>query len=364
MRKKVLFIGRLPPPVHGAALMNERYVEDPVFKRTFEVRKIKINDSDTIKELGKVNIKKFFGFFKSLAKTVKELSFFRPEVIYFEIAPRGFAFYRDSIFVLICKLFNKRIVFQFHAKGIKNSVKGKLSKNYYKFIFNKSEAILLSKLIYPDVKEAIRKNQTRYISNGLYDELNEGSFKEIIKKRNRNKKTILLFLSNMIESKGPLDVLNICNELKNNNVRFECLFLGNFQDKEFEERFFKKIKKLNLKRECKYLGAKYGKEKYKILEKTNYLIFPTTYTEETSPAVILESFMFGIPVLSYDNGAIKELISKNYLGLVDRKGNWENLYKELMRRKSKRENASKIREYFKNNYTFKKSRDKLIEILK
>jgi glycosyltransferase involved in cell wall biosynthesis len=364
MKKKILFIGRLPPPIHGAALMNQRYIEDRVLNEYFDIRAIRINDSESLEELGKVNLKKILGFFKKNFRTIRELLFFNPDLIYFEIAPKGFAFYRDSIFVWLCKLFSKKIVFQLHAKGISSSVKSLLAKKYYRQVFRNSKVILLSWLLYEDVKEVIYKNQIIIMPNRIENELTEKEFNRIIENRNKNKKPVLLFLSNMIETKGPLDVLEICNELNKKRIDFECLFVGKFQDREFEKRFFEKLKEFKLGDKCKYLGAKYGKEKFKIFEKTNYLIFPTRYAEECFPVIILETLMWGIPILSYDNGAIKEMMSKDYLGFVAEQGDLQRLSLELIKRLKKKENPKKIREYFKKNYVFEKSRDKLKEVLK
>jgi len=150
----------------------------------------------------------------------------------------------------------------------------------------------------------------------------------------------------MIESKGPIEVLKICSELKKQNIKFNCSFVGKFHDTSFEKKFLGKIKRYKLEKSCKYLGPKYGEEKEKILENTNYLIFPTKYPEETFGRVILEAFMYGVPVLSYNNGAIKEIISKNYLGFVSEKSKWKELAIELSKRLKVKENHKKVREHF------------------
>lgn len=362
-KKKVLFLGRFSPPVHGASVMNENYFNSLDEDKNFDIQKIKINYSDSLDELGKINLKKFLGFFIVLFQTLFNLIKFRPNIVYFEIAPKGFAFYRDSIYALLCKMFRRNIIFQFHAKGISDSVKNRMTREYYKLIFGNSRIILLSKILYEDVKEVINKNQIEFLPNGIKDELTDKEFKEIIQKRKKNKKLVLLFLSNMIETKGPLDILKICNELKKQKIEFEFNFVGKFQNEDFEKRFFNEIKNLDLEKNCKYLGPKYGKEKQQILEKTNYLIFPTRYREECFPLVILEAFMYGISVFSYDNASIKEIISENYLGFVAKQGDWEILAKNLILRLNKKENHKKIREYFKKDYTLKNSAKKLKNIL-
>jgi glycosyltransferase involved in cell wall biosynthesis len=363
MEKKLLFLGRFPPPIHGAAIMNKNYFESLDKDKDFSIKKIKINYSNSLDKLGKINFKKFFGIFAVFFKILFNLTFFRPKIVYFEIAPKGLAFYRDSIYVLLCKLFRRKIIFHFHAKGISKIINNKLLKKYYIFIFKNTKVILLSNILYEDMKSIINKNQIEILPNGIKDELAEKEFKEIIKERSKNKKLNLLFLSNMIESKGPLDVLKICNELKNKKIDLECNFIGKFQDEEFGKIFFEELKKLKLEKSCDYLGPQYGKDKKRILKKTNYLIFPTKYPEECFPLVILESFMYGIPVLSYNNGAIREIIDKNFLGFVSKKNNWKKLSERLINRLNKKENSDKIRKYFNKNYRIETAKQNLLNIL-
>ncbi|GIU68448.1 MAG: glycosyl transferase [Candidatus Parcubacteria bacterium] len=362
---KILFIGRFPPPVHGASLVNESYFKSKIINQKFQTDKVNLSYSKNLEEIGKFNLRKFFSIPITKLKILKKIIFFKPDLIYFEIAPVGFAFLRDSIYVLILKLFRKRIIFQIHARGINKVVKNKLLKEYYKFVFKNTKMILLSKILYGEIKKIIPKENVYILPNGIKDELNEKKFDVIISKRNKNKKPILLFLSNMIEEKGALDVLKICNELKKRRINFECLFVGSWQNKLFEKKWKYFLKKYELEKKCKYLGPKYGKEKEKILKKTSFLIFPTTYKNESFPLVILEAFMFGIPVLSYNNGAIKEIISKDYLGKVVKKEHWEQLTEELEKRLKKlptKGSMKKIRQHFKRHYTLEIAEKNLLRI--
>lgn len=363
-KKKILFIGRFPPPIHGASLMNENYYKILSDDKNFAVKSIQINLPSDLNEMGKVNLKRFFWIAKSYLETFRELIFYNPDIIYFEIAPKGFAFYRDSVYALLCKLFGKKIFFNFQAKGVSNAVKNKIAKWYYRLIFKNSGIIILSKMLYSDIKDIAKGEQVSVIPNAVKDELDNSIFREIIKERKKNKIPILLFLSNMIRSKGPLEVLKICNELKEKGISFECFFVGKFQEKEFEKEFFEELKNLGLEKYCKYLGPKYGKEKGEILEKSNYLIFPTTYPQEAFSLVILEALMYGIPVLSYANASVSEVLSEEYLGFVSKKSDWHELAEELEKRLKKKEFSERIRDYFKKNYTLDKSAKKLVEVLK
>jgi len=364
-KDKILFLGRFPPPVHGAARMNELYLKSKLINDKFDIKKLQISYVKSIEDIGKFSLYKILGIFLVAFKLFYRLIFFRPKIIYFEVAPAGFAFFRDSFFVFICKIFQKKIIFHFHAKGMNEVINSKLKLLYSKLVFRKTKAILLSKLLYKGtsgVSKVISRKNIYIVPNGVYDELNEKEFKEIIKIRNKNKKPTLLFLSNMIESKGPLEVLEICNLLNKDGLDFECLFIGAWPDEEIKNKWNGLVKKYNLEKKCTYLGKKYGDEKKEIIKKANFLLFPTKYKLETFGLVIIEAFMFGIPVLSYDNASIKNIISNSNLGYISYNQDFKELYDYLRKNIKKKFNAEWIRNYFKKNYDFNIAEEKLLKV--
>ncbi len=361
-KNKILFIGRFPPPIHGASKVNENYFNSRVINKNFNLRKINLSYSKNIGDIGKFSIGKILGIPKTKIKILKNLVFFKPNLIYFELAPTGFAFLRDSFYVLVLKLFGKKIIFQIHARGINEKSKNKFWGEYYKFIFKRTKMILLSGLLYSEVEKVVPKSNIYILPNGIKDVLDEKKFDDILIYRKKSKKPTMLFLSNMIEDKGALDVLKICNELNKKNLNFECLFVGPWQNNEFEKKWKNLLKEYKLEKKCKYVGAKYKKEKEDILKKTNFLVFPTKYKNESFPLVILEAFMFGIPVFAYNNGAIREMVSKDYLGKVFKVGEWESMAEEIGKLLNKNIDSKRIREHFKKNYTLEISEKRLLKI--
>jgi len=364
MRNKILFIGRFSPPMHGAAKMNGLYLESKKICQNFDVEKIKINYFESLEDMGKYNLSKFFGFFLVFFQLLWKLMFFRPNIIYFEIAAKGVAFYRDSIYAWLCKIFKFKIIFVFHSKGVSLATKNKFSKWYYKCLFKRTKVILLSKLLYYDIKEIVSQENVYYVGNGIFDEITDKKFKQIVSKRQKDKKIRLLFLSNMIESKGPIDVLKVCKELDKKKIDFECSFVGKFPGPDFERKFKKELKVLQLNKKCKFLGPQYGDNRNKLLSTANILIFPTTYPIECYPLVILEAFMFGIYVVSYDNAAIKDIVSQPYAGQIFQPGDIKRMEEKIIEISKKGINYEKIRSFFKDSYTFKTSEEKLNNILK
>jgi len=363
IKEKILFLVRLPPPMHGASKMNQLYFNSALLNKNYNLKAIKLNNYSSLKQMGTVLLAGL-GTFKVIFQLLYNLIFWNPKKVYFEMAPCGNAFIRDSIYVWICKLFGKKIICQFHGRGMNESVNNKLILKYYRAVLKNVKCILLSESLYYSVDKVVPKENACFLPNGIPDEITDSEFKKILNERSKNKKLMLLYLSNMVPSKGVMDTLEICKLLKKDNVDFICNFVGAWDSDDFKAEWFKKVKEYNLMGNCSYLGPKYGDEKKSILSKTDYLIFPTKYPRECYPLVILEAFMFGIPVLSYNTGAIKEIISTSELGFVSDKNNYKEIYNYLKNKKSLIEVGSSIRNTFKSKFTFDIAEKRMCDILK
>ena len=356
-KKKILFLGRFPPPVHGAAVMNEFYYNSLDINENFEIRRVQINRKASFEEIGQISLRNLLWFLRSYLLLLTELILFRPNLIYFEIAPNGGAFYRDSFYVLLCKLFNKKIIFHLHARNLEKN-------SYSRLVFRNTKMILLSKILLKELDGLFEKKDVHFLANGIPDFLKDGKFQEILKKKSKNKELKIVFLSNMIPEKGTIDLLNICGYLKERKVRFKAIFAGSWPNQKIKEDWYLTRNSLGLENYCFYVGEKYDEEKRNLLSESNVLVFPTSYKNESFPLVILEAFMFGIPAIVYDNGAIKEMVSKDYLGSVFSIGNWKEMAKKLEKMKFNEKNSKRIREDFKKRYTILTSEKGLLKIFK
>ncbi len=346
---KILFIGRFPPPVHGAAVMNEIYFNKIKEDKNFNIKRIKINYPENTEKIGNLNLRKLFWNLFLPVKTISNLLFFRPKLVYFEIAPNGIAFYRDSLLVLLSKVFRRKILFHLHARNLTNNA-------YSKFIFKDTKIIILSNLLYPEVESFFDKKDVFVLPNGIED-------KKFGENKKSDKKPIkLLFISNMIKEKGALDALKIADELKK-KINFEMIFAGPWTDTKFKEEWENYLKERKLEEYCKYAGSIYGEEKNKIFEDSDLLIFPTSYKNESFPVVVLEAFRAGIPVVAYDNGAIKEMISNKVLGEVVKKGEIKKFADSIIKISKRKSESKKIKAEFNLKYNINTVSKKLLKII-
>ena len=320
---KILFILSLPNPIHGSSIVGKQIKESKIINKGIDARYINLSTSKSLDEIGKNPVIKIRRYFNILIKVFYNLIKHNPEKVYITIAAKGIGFYKDFPIALLVKLFGKKLFLHYHPKGVSERQNLFFDNILYKILFNKSKVILLSKSLYADVKKYVSPRDVFYCANGI------PISKSLLKKnQNKNKTPQLLFLSNLIESKGVFILLHALSLLKDQRILFYCNFIGAEGDI-CRDQFNAKLKDLNLHKHVSYLGKKYNDEKDKIFQNSDIFVFPTFYHNETLPLVVLEAMMWGIPIISTSEGAIGDMIINDETGFIVEKKNVEELANKI-----------------------------------
>ena len=362
MKNKILFILHLPPPVHGSSVVGKQIFDSEKINKKYNCIFINLSTSNGVDKIGKISLDKFTLYFEILFKIIKTLLFQSFDKVYLAPTVSKGGFYKDYIVYFILFLFNKKRIYHLHNKGVSKRKKGTVLDFLYRSFFKNAKVILLSERLFQDVEEFVNKEDVFICPNGIEDEVGCINRKQKEKKEQLN----LLFLSNLIISKGVLVLLDACEKLAQSNVNFICNFVGGEGDisKEF---FNKKVKELKLENNVFYLGKKYDKEKKDIFLKSDIFVFPTFYHNECFPLVSLEAMMYELPVISTDEGGIADIIVNNKTGFVVKKEKVNALVEKillLIKDKELRVSMGKNgRNRFEENFSDQKFEETLCNIL-
>ena len=305
---KILFILHLPPPVHGAAMVGGFVRDSKIIRDYFSAEFIDLGTSDSIQAIGKNGLGKYFTSLKILYQTLVQLLFFKPQLVYLTLSSHGSGFYKDCLVVFVLKLFRKKIVYHFHNKGVQNYQNKWLDHRLYRFALTNEKVILSSKYLYDDIKKYVKEKDVSYCAYGIPNQeiFSEGA------KRN-NKKVQLLFLSNLLVSKGVYVLVEACAILKSRNLAFNCTVVGGEGDIS-KEAFETKIKEKKLTDVLQYAGKKYNEEKAAEFKNADIFVHPTL--DDCGPIVLLEAMQFSLPMVSTFEGGIPDIIQDGKSGFL------------------------------------------------
>lgn len=326
MKKKILFILHLPPPVHGASLMGEYVHTNKKINETFDCKFLNLSAAKSIDTIGKASSQKVIFFVQLVFSTIKSVVSNKYALCYVTLTSKGPAFYKDFLIVTILKIFRKKILLHFHNRGVAQGAReNKINHFLYQFALGgkKTNIILLSPLLYPDVSRYVKADHVFYCANGI-----PLLYQTVPAQKTPNKKVNILFLSNMIVSKGIFTLLDACVQLKKENKDFECHFVGDWLDIT-ENSFHQKVTELGLTDIVFAHGKKYGTDKNKFYEKADIFVFPTQYDLETFGLVLLEAMQFELPVIATGIGGIPDIILNNETGYIIDKNNPAELADKL-----------------------------------
>ena len=263
---------------------------------------------------------------------------------------------------MILKIFRIKHIYHLHNKGVKDASTNKLNNVLYHFVFKNTDVILLSEYLYPDVQQYVLKNRILICPNGIPS--------KILPPKNKSQKkdgiVKILFLSNLIESKGVFVLLEAMGILKHKDVLFEGLFVGGEGDIS-EIQFQQRVNQLNIQEQVHYLGKKYGTDKEKIFNEADIFAFPTYYSKETFGIVNLEAMQHELPIVSTPEGGIPDIVHNGINGfLVPPKDSVqlaEKLEKLILNRDLRIKMGKAGKKIYEENYTANIFEKRLLQVL-
>ena len=314
MKPRILFILHLPPPIHGAAMMGKYIQESELINSSFDCFCINLATAGSLSDIGHVSLEKLLKYLlllRYISHVVKEI---RPELVYITPNAGGKAFFKDFIVVQMLKSMGCKIIAHYHNQGV-SAYQSKWIYNFlYKRFFSNLKVILLAENLYKDIAKYVKREDVYICPNGI-----PSSCKEEMEARRNNVIPHLLFLSNLLISKGVIVLLDALKILKEKEYTFVCQFIGGETAEINAVQFFEEVNKRELSDLVTYVGRKVREEKEAFFRQADIFVFPTYY--ETFGLVNLEAMEYKLPVISTNEGGIPDIVKDGENGLICEKQN-------------------------------------------
>lgn len=302
--KKILFVGPLPPPLHGESIMLNQTLKIFLDEK-FDVQVINtaIGREDNFNNfLKKVN--------NDLKLILKILFFDSERKTYISISQTKLGLLRDAIIIMIRKVKKDKIIAHLHGNNLKKTIDR--SNILYRFIFKMalkkvdlgltlSEALMFNYLNLP-------KNLD-YINNFVDSSLlisNEEFKQKTSSFSNKSCEITVTFLSNLISEKGYREVfeaVQLYNNL-NKDKKIKLKFAGKPISTNTDH-YIEMCKKFDW---FEYIGIVEGESKKNLLINSHVICLPSYYEIEAQPIVLIEALATGNIIISTDRAAIPNIL--------------------------------------------------------
>lgn len=358
----------MPPPVHGAAMVGQYIHDSKLINQEFDCHYINLTTAKNLQDIGKVGMRKLLDFFKLLKKIRNEVKVVKPQLVYVTPNACGGAFYKDFVVVEMLKRLGCQVVVHYHNKGVATRQDRRLDNALYRRFFKDIKVILLSECLYEDVKNYVKKEDVFVCGNGIPDFTDNFPSPISVASDNIDDNVPhVLFLSNLLISKGVVVLLDALKVLKEKGCCFVCDFVGGETVDMDAAMFQNEVAKRSLKDMVVYHGRKYGKDKEAILNAADMFVFPTFYPNECFPLVLLEAMQHHLPCVSTTEGGIPGIIDDGKTGFLIPKHDAETLAEKietLLSDAALRQRMGEAgREKFEKEFTLEVFEKRMAEIL-
>jgi glycosyltransferase involved in cell wall biosynthesis len=301
LSKTILFIGQDFNDNGGISTVLSTY------KEIFEC----FNFIRSTTTLGSNKLKNFFVLLKAIGLYIRYCFSSVIKIIHIHTAS-NIDFFRNSMFVIIGKIFKKKIILHIHG-GMFRQFYLKYPK-YITKIIKKCDYIITPSNYLANIVKMLH-NDVIVLPNMIDQPLFEK------KKANDNNKLHIIFLGTLNDNKGIFDILSVFGEEIDYLKDKVELYIGGRGD---VYRLENMINQLELSNFVVYHGWLNKIEKHKLLSQADILIQPSL--AEAFGISILEGMSYGLPIIATNVGGIPELVQNNINGFLIEPGSKQQIF--------------------------------------
>jgi glycosyltransferase involved in cell wall biosynthesis len=316
-KPSVILVGPLPPPIHGVTISTERLLSSPL-REKLDLRHLDTSDHRSMETVGALDIRNVTLGLASYWDLLRLCLARRPDAVYVPISQTALGFLRDSVYLLLPKLFGAAIVIHLRGGHFGRFYAGTnaLMRWYIDLSMRCVErVIVLGQVFKPIFAAWIDDGHIDVVPNGT-DLVIEG-VAEKLRQPNRGPLTVT-YLSNLVPTKGIEEFVRMALDIAAAEPDVGFAVAGDWlQPGTAAERAVNGLlASAGAADRIRFLGEVQGAAKAALLARTDIYVLPTYYPFEGQPNAIVEAMAAGCAVVSTDHAAIPETVLDGETGII------------------------------------------------
>jgi glycosyltransferase involved in cell wall biosynthesis len=310
-RPRVLVVGPLPPPYHGGSVAT-RFVLDSGLQHEWRVTHLDTTDRRSLDNVGRLDAGNVLLAMKHATGLLRLLATARPDVVYVPIAQNTLGLLRDATLVLPALATGRRLVLHVHGSGLRSYHDGArpaMRRLLRAMLGGAQRVIVLGERLRPMLDGLVAGERVAVLPNGADD-----PFGGVPDRASRTGPVRILYLGNLIRTKGFLDVMEAVGILREKNLPVHLHLAGDFASD--PDRRAAADLGAALGSAVAFHGVVTGTAKTELLRSADIFCFPSYYPNEGHPYVVVEAMAAGLPVVATGHATIGDTVLHGKTGIL------------------------------------------------
>lgn len=323
---RILMIGPFPPPIHGMSLAN-RMLRDGLVERGHQVETLNTHTGTSfgnLKNQGRFTPIKLVGSVSQILKGLVRILFGpRLDVVYITPAQSEWGYLKYTPFIFSSANRGIRVFIHIHGGYFRTMVDA--STGWKRGLIKKSldrisGTIVLGPSLRYMFEGLVPDGKIFVCPNAVEDEIfaTKEEIEEKITRWERDDTIRIVYLSNLMRSKGILDLLETVNGLKKEGLKVHLDVAGAIEpDVDLEVRRYLS----ELGEVVTYHGVVQGRQKKDLLLRNYVFCLPSKHPfGEGQPISILEAMANGCAIVTTNHGGVRDIVEESFNIFVGKKG--------------------------------------------
>jgi glycosyltransferase involved in cell wall biosynthesis len=235
-----------------------------------------------------------------------------PAVVHLNSALVPKAFWRELIYMLVCKLFRRKIVLQLHGGAISKISTREIMLPIVRTIFSLPDVLVV---LGSSSKDEFKKIGITKRLVVIPNAIDVSEYQRQLKRRHGGKVQRLAYLGRLDWEKGIFEAIEAIRILRSLE-KFRDIELGIAGSGPAREEIEQQVAKLGIDSCVKLVGPLTGTAKVNFLQDADLFLFPSYH--EGLPYAVLESLAAGTPVIASRVGDIPDIVIDGVHGVLIR----------------------------------------------
>jgi glycosyltransferase involved in cell wall biosynthesis len=295
VKKSILVVGQIPPPVNGQTIAIQAFVEGRY--DTLDIHLVEMKFSKAIDEVGRFQLRKILVLFGLVVRILAKRFTSRASVLYYPPAgPNTIPVLRDIFTLVATRWLFRYTVFHFHAAGLPEIYPRlpRVLRPLFRLAYQRPDlAIITTRSTSAGAELEARKIVV--IPCGVAD----SAANWVPKTKLDSPKTFeILFMGILCEGKGLITLIDACVLLHQAGLVIHVTCAGAFETAKFREQVETLVTHNNLADVISFPGVLTGQAKIEAFEQSDVFCFPSHYHSESFGIVLIEAMSFGLPIVT------------------------------------------------------------------